>query len=214
MDCAVSLPGAGSYALAGHRRRAIFQSSLTTLCAEGPRPPPGREKSSRINELLLLIVAYAVGTWGINFGEACNRVRAFALGNGLTLIAPQARAYFTVGLGLEPWARGDQMSSVGKEPSVERQVQLMMHPELMTEAERADKRARDAEGDKQIAKYRRQRRWDYLSSKEFRAEVFGTLAFFAVLALGIFGIHDSAIATIYCLITAAAVAGFVRKCWD
>jgi hypothetical protein len=90
----------------------------------------------------------------------------------------------------------------------------MMHPEQMTEAERADKRARDTESDKLLAKYRWQARWDYLRSKEFRAIAWSTFAGVGALWLGLIALDhpdDGEMLFVYVLIASAAIAALAHK---
>ena len=90
----------------------------------------------------------------------------------------------------------------------------MMHPELMTEDERADKRERDAESDRLIAEHRRQARWDYLRSKEFRANVWSALAGVGALCIGLIALDhpdDGEVLFIYVLIASVAITALVHK---
>ena len=87
----------------------------------------------------------------------------------------------------------------------------MMHPEQMTEAERADKRG---ESDKLLAKYRWQACRDYLRSKEFRAIAWSTFAGVGALWLGLIALDhpdDGEMLFVYVLIASAAIAAIVHK---
>ena len=100
------------------------------------------------------------------------------------------------------------------ESDIERQARLMMNSEQMTEAERAHKRAADVEYERLAAKWRRQARWDYLRSKEFRANVWSTFAGVGALWLGFTALDhpdDGEILFVYVLIASAAIAALVHK---
>jgi hypothetical protein len=75
----------------------------------------------------------------------------------------------------------------------------------------------EAEYQKVLREYRRGCSMRYLRSPEFRRDLFSSMAFFGVMALGIIGLQhagSSAIAVVYSLISAIAVSVFVRNSYD
>jgi hypothetical protein len=71
--------------------------------------------------------------------------------------------------------------------------------------------------DKSIREFRRNRTKRYLLGPEFRRDLFSSLAFFGVLALGIIGLQNAdndVIAVVYSLVTATAASLYVRKSYD
>ena len=102
------------------------------------------------------------------------------------------------------------------EPSVEQQVAEMMRPK--TEAEMAARRAEIAaaykKADEVSRELRREARWRYLRSKEFRAEVWATFTFIGACWLGWFALTSREhrdFLIIYILIASGALSAVVRS---